>query len=824
MSSKVTLDVKGLVLAPGELSRASGSLVTATNVNVEAPGVIRSRNGVARQTYGPGGPGWKLLTSKQLDTNLLYNYGSATVATSLKYGTGGVAWTALGGTVTNQPATRMQAAVSNRNHYLTSDEGVRRLENSFSTLWFAGMPKALAIDLTGTVAAPVTVLSGSPGTLLADTESVAYRQTWAKKDAEGIMMEGAPSSRTVVYNNTRTSGWVTGTTKNVTCRIMIPTEALTATTALTTAYFYRLYRSPVAATGVTASDEMNLVAQGYLTSANITAGYVEVTDATPEAFRALGDALYTNEVTGGDVGPPDPSGDPLTGIQLANDPPPRARDVALFADCMFYSDFIYPHVQEFTILSTVSGTGVTAGDTITINSVVFTAIAPGAPANNEFVVATVAAGSSASEAVERTAQNLVAAINRSTSTPGVWAYYVSDPEGLPGKVRIEQRTHSIGFAVTVSAHGTAYRPSLDLGVNSSIDSHTNGFVYSKPLLADAVPLVNFGTVGPNTGSILRMVVLRDALYLFTSAGLYRLTGRSAADFAAQEFDLTFRLLGREMVTVCDDAIYAWGIEGIAKITAAGVEYISNAIEPLVQKVVLDAGETWLATYAWATSYQSRHKVLFSVPTSGTNKNCATTYVYDTRMQAWTSWAWRRAGSVTPTGANPDGVGPEGHSCGVIRASDDLLCLGQWDIDGGDTTIFLERRAYAAADYKDDTFNTVDQAISKTVRWNAATSSPEKATHWDELHLLYDVSHTVTAWTTPSTLTATFTADFASAGSASTITPTAASRMSRCLVSQAQRRSARLSVTVVHSTASEYFGLEGMVLVHLPGEGTATVRT
>jgi hypothetical protein len=34
----------------------------------------------------------------------------------------------------------------------------------------------------------------------------------------------------------------------------------------------------------------------------------------------------------------------------------------------------------------------------------------------------------------------------------------------------------------------------------------------------------------------------------------------------------------------------------------------------------------------------------------------------------------------------------------------------------------------------------------------------------------------------------------------------------------------MQVALSHITASEYFGLEGMVLIHLPGEGTATVRT
>jgi len=810
VSAKVVLDAKGLVLAPGELSRSPGALVTAVNVNVEAPGIIRSRQGFAKQTNALGGPIWKLVNSKELGVNLLSNHGSSTVATGLRFGDGSSPWASIAGTVTNQPSTRMQMGISRRNHYLTSDEGVRRLETDM-TMTLAGMPKGLALDLTG----PSAVLSGAPGTAIADLGVVAYRVTWCKKDAEGVIMEGAPSARTVVVNNARTTGWVTGVVKDITCRILLPRQTLTASTALTTSYFYRLYRSAVAATGITPSDEMNLVAEAFLTAGNISAGYVDFLDTAPEAFRVLGTALYTNEILGGDFGPPGPSGAPLTGIQLGNNPPPWAKDVVQFARCLFYSDIIYPYVYEFTLLGTVSGTGLTAGDTLTIGGVTYTSIVPGAPTNNQFVVATVADGSANKEAVERTAQNLVEAINKSTTNATVWAFYVSSDDVLPGKIRIESRTTNTAFTLVASAHGTAYLPSLATTITATIEYHANGYAYSKPELGDAVPSVNVGFMGRADTSILRMQVLRDAIFFFTDSGIYRLTGRSSADFAVQEFDLTFRLIGREMVTTCDDAIYAWGREGIAKITGAGTEYISNAIDPLIWKTVKDAGVTWLSTYAWAASYRARHKVIFAVPDSGTNGNCPTFFVYDTRMGAWTTWATTRGSDVNQT---------NGHSTGVTRASDDLLFLGQWNTSGGDAYVFKERLTYAAADYKDDTYDGSDVAITKTVRWNVVTSSPELETHWDELHVLFDVSSTFAAWTTPTAYSVTFISDMASNSGGISMTPTATSRMSRCTIPRAQRRSARLSVTVSHSTVSEYFGLEGMVVVHLPGEGVATVKT
>jgi hypothetical protein len=427
-----------------------------------------------------------------------------------------------------------------------------------------------------------------------------------------------------------------------------------------------------------------------------------------------------------------------------------------------------------------------------------------------------------SEAIERTAQNLVTCINGSTTPSTVWAYYAADPNGLPGKIRIEYRTGVTGFTALASAHGNAYRPSLAAAVTAVADIYPNGFAFSKPNQGDAVPRVNLGRLGREDTALLRQVPLRDALFQFTDAGLYRLTGRDFNEFQSQEFDLSFRLIGREMVCVCDDYIYAWGYEGIARISSAGVEYISNAIEPLVWDAINTVGFSWISTYGWAAAYRGRHKVVFAVPTTATagggvdnTKNAPSMFVFDTRMEAWTKWV-PKAGTDTPR--------TQGYSCGAVRQSDDVFFFGQWTSGGGDTSVYKERLTYTAADFKDDTFNQTDQAIAKAVTWNIVTDSPELATHWQDLHILFDVSSVFAAWTTPTALTALFTSDRASTSASISIAPTATSRKSICGIPTAQRRSASMQVALSHITASEYFGLEGMVLIHLPGEGTATVRT
>jgi hypothetical protein len=123
--------------------------------------------------------------------------------------------------------------------------------------------------------------------------------------------------------------------------------------SITTAYFYQLYRTGVVtvSAGVTLNDidpgdEQQFVYEGTITSADITAGEITVTDNTPETFRESGAYLETNAITG-------------SGITSANNPPPIAQDIALFRSSTFYANTKDFHRLNLNILSVddfVSGT------------------------------------------------------------------------------------------------------------------------------------------------------------------------------------------------------------------------------------------------------------------------------------------------------------------------------------------------------------------------------------------------------------------------------------------------------------------------------------
>lgn len=163
---------------------------------------------------------------------------------------------------------------------------------------------------------------------------VAYRTTWAYKDANGNLVEGAPSSRLVLTNF---SSDQSGTVDLV---FAIPSDI----TVTDTQYFYRIYRTAVVEStpanidNLDPGEEMNLVIEDFPSNAQLTARSVEVNDLTPESFRAGGTPLYTNPVSG-------------EGILQANTRPPLAKDVDLFQNTVFYANTQLNQQLQLSLLS-----------------------------------------------------------------------------------------------------------------------------------------------------------------------------------------------------------------------------------------------------------------------------------------------------------------------------------------------------------------------------------------------------------------------------------------------------------------------------------------
>lgn len=719
MASQHVLQVnaRGLVTAPNPLLVPRDALLQADNVVFERPGYIQSRRGFVRYTYGTGGHTWAVTP---YSSYVVANFGTISGASGLKInssndGTG--AWSSVSGTFTNDVTAneRMHSAECLGSLFFTCQQGPQKLTSS--TAIPAGLPKSIGIDRYG----PASVLIDTGG-FLADGQCVAYRAVIGRT-SNGTIQLGSPGSRNVVANAAGTSGYSGGVARNVVVRVLLPKANNTASAALTTSYFVQLYRSGQVASGQTPSDEMQLVFEAYLTAGNISAGYVDITDLQPDSLR--GAFLYTNPNTGEEG--------VRVGILNANDPPPGAYDVAWWRDCLWFSQSFY---GRNTLLLQVLGTGSTglnAGDTLTIAGQTYTGIAPGTPTSGQFVVETAYA---ASINIERTATNLVAAINKNASNTLVYAYYVSgSAPDAPGKILLETRlVQSATFTVAYSGSSpNAFVPSLSATASSAVDVGLNRLYFSKPGQPEAVPAVNFLEVGPNGSQILRLAPLGNQLYVVSSAGLYRVLGDSFLNWQVDPVDLTCFCAAPESVCALDGSLYFLTSQGAVEVTEGRVAYVSGDIDSelrtVLQSLLFDASTDTkpLSLYAFGVAHLLDHRVLFWLPASTSATSCSYAYVFDRRARAWSRW-YRTADTL---------ANAQAHSCGCYSQSGPTavgMTLGTATTDGW---CFIERRTFGPTDYEDNLNNDNKTPIQRVVKWAYQDGGDASAgKHWREVQFLF----------------------------------------------------------------------------------------
>lgn len=801
----------GMVTAPGLLERNPASCVEAINWEFPAPGVIRKRRGFAKLPGNAGGPVWALLTSRLMGTNLLAHVGSATQGTQLRYGDGTVAMTALsvvdGGNLTRNalpstgnPAARMHMAVCQRNHYVTSDEGVARVESDFGTVRYAGMPRGQGVRAGG------RYLAAGTANPLADGYARAYRMTWHRKDADGVELGGAPTARWVVPNRAYVGGTYTGGARAAVSEIAVPWEFGTDATALTTSYFFRLWGTKTydEATQL-GNDEMFLVTEKYLTAGQIAARLITYTDDTPDDFLLSSPRLHTNLFNF----PPSEVG-LLQGVANEDAPPPTANDLAYWQDCMWYADCAYRARLSLALISQFAD-----GDTVTIVGPdgTVTLTARNAPAlATEFQIYN--AGPTVPINLRETVQFMMEKLNEQSflGACGISGYLVATTSTQPGLFYIEaSKPASAGNSSFTSSVPAKFQTTEGyvLAATAPLGGGANVLAFSKPRRADAVPPVNVLTAGPADNRILRVMPFRDRLLVFTDQGIYQVTGRTFADFAINPFDLGFRLMGREYVVECDEKVYAWCNEGIVEIDDGGVTVVSAPIEPSIETALVTAGgavadgydlysgRVAFSTFGFAVAYRNQHQVRFHYPAyinPATSFFSAFWFSFDTRTRAWArgDFTQRSISSVR-----------DGRCCAVVRYADDLLVAGSWSA-GADTFLFLERRAYVAADFTDDARNGNNDAVQSTLRFQYQVPDAEGAQHWQQTVINWDAEEI--SWRPlPASVVVTHTTE---EGSAASQTVTVSELATRIEPPLAVRRGQRMNVEIVHATAA-YAGIVGV---------------
>ena len=199
MSSSVVLKALGLNLSPNQLELPNGSLTVANNVIIKRNDVLEQRRGFKIYGNAFGSSGNRISQLFSYKARILRQYSDTIQFDSDGAGT----FSSFSGSYSQaEPGLRTKSIEANGNFYFTSSNGIKVLSAASNSefnsnagyIINAGVPKA--IDFT---AATIPPTNNSIGFLPADS-AVAYRTTWAIKDANTNLKIGSPSQPVAVYS------------------------------------------------------------------------------------------------------------------------------------------------------------------------------------------------------------------------------------------------------------------------------------------------------------------------------------------------------------------------------------------------------------------------------------------------------------------------------------------------------------------------------------------------------------------------------------------------------------------------------------------------
>lgn len=647
MSQSLLLKIKGLYTSYNELSEVpTGALLEADNIDILKDSIAEPRRGFDRLSAGYSDANHRTAKTWFYQEKQFAHHGTLGSENTISYFDSG-SWTSVG-TFSAPSGFKIRTVQANQNLYLTTSTGVQKLAAYNATAMLAGAYKALDLNAS---------ISASASTWLANNFRTAYRAVWGYKDVNNNLILGAPSQRESIKNTS-------GTDKAIDLRVTIPS-------GVTTSWFLQIYRAAAvdnSASTTEPSDEMGLVYETNPTSGDLVAGYIDITDIVPDSLR--GATIYTAASQ--------------EGLAQGNERPPLAKDIAVFRDCVFYLNTVSKHRYFLTLLS---ASLMADDDIVTIGGIDYTAKSSETIADAEFQRFT--AGSTAQN-IRDTALSLVRVINRHTSST-VYAYYLSGPDDLPGKILVEERgIGGAGFALTSDALAGTWSPPLPssgTAESSNNDTFKNGMSWSKPNQPEAVPLSNRKEIGDRNLDTLRGVALRDALYIFKDdEAIYKVTGYYP-DFQIDVLDSSAKLIGAETPAILNNQIFCLTDQGVTIISDSS-KVISRPIEQDLNRIITEATST-ISSLAFGLAYETDRKYYLFLPDSSADTTPVQAYVFNSFTNAWT----RHVLSKT---------------CGVVN--DNLLYLA----DAASNFINVERKTYTFADYVDYGFSTSISAIASRV--------------------------------------------------------------------------------------------------------------
>lgn len=678
----------GLYSSISDFVKPPNSLNEANNILLRDGGVIESRRGMLRQPsgYDVAGtfdhPGVLTLFGDTLywlqTSGVYYDTGSGWTNVATTVGGNDIDAKGLGG----GRGFHQNAVEFMQNLYVSSNSGVYMTDTVGNQLFKSGFDTPAPL-LNATLKTTDGAWTWAGG---AATAKVAYRVVWGRKDAHKRIILSEPSGRTIVENATGAVRFVTGDVPTIPeCSSStfyqvyrsVSVDSSQATVSPDN-NMYQVFEGLGAdvltidigqATRPNASSIVTVThaGHGFQSGMKVTFAYnaadvganklalgtFEVTVTSPSIFTydqvAVGTA-YANTIAGTGTVKYYPFTDPNPDLNLTvplytnavdspepepNQQPPACLDIAVWKNRLWFSGTNAQHTVVLSLLGVYVGggpssnhpDGLHAGDKLTVNGMDFVAVAGTPTAGSlEFKVTTSSAYPSVN--IRETVLSLVNAINTYTSNTTVRANYLSGETDAPGALVIRTLKQNAASFIVTPDRPSAWSPFVPNGITSTNDAFDNRLFFSKPNQPEAVPALNYMDVGAGNRAILRIIPVKDKLFVLKEDGVFEVSG-----------DYPFRLDLVDSKTILTDwkaavggesCLYGLFNSGICRIDSNGVKNISAPIADELRQLNSDNDFSILSSIN-----ETDGLVLFRIYSK--NNIRAVWFCYNIRTNAWTNW-------------------------------------------------------------------------------------------------------------------------------------------------------------------------------------------
>lgn len=214
-------------------------------------------------------------------------------------------------------------------------------------------------------------------------------------------------------------------------------------------------------------------------------------------------------------------------------------------------------------------------------------------------------------------------------------------------------------------------------VESVAEAIGNRLYYSKYQEHEAVPILNYVDIGSREQKILRIVNLRESLFILKEDGIFRLAGDPGANpvWDVGAFDTTCIIKAPDTAVTLGNQLYFFSNQGIVSVNEAGLEVVSKPIQDKFLPFI--STNPNLPTASFAVPYESDRALLLWTVETKTDSVATKCYRYSIVTRAWTEW------DVSKT-------------CAVLNRSEDKMYYGS----SVDNYIEVERKNFDRFDYAD----------------------------------------------------------------------------------------------------------------------------